>query len=326
MVTLKIVSSLDKLVYNACDPPMLSEGECAATELHNFQLVIFSTENFAGKLKVESDLHIDIYKQSFVKGTKKKEKNDEFFIKDCDEYPDPLELFEGDVQCDANKKICLWVSVPANQRVGIHTIKFSLLDAKAEYTLNIFDCVSQKRTLPITDWMHIDCICAMHGVTPYSKEFYDVFEKYISYYVLGGNTMLFTPIFTPALDIEEGKYRPTTQLLKIRKDGNKYIFDFSKVKEYIEFASARGVLYFEFSHLFTQWGAKHCPKIVDDNGTMLFGWDSDSYTSPYKKFLCQYFRALKKFATENALTHKIFIHISDEPSDEHAKHYIRLSK
>ena len=50
-----------------------------------------------------------------------------------------------------------------------------------------------------------------------------------------------------------------------------------------------GIEYFEMSHLFTQWGAKHAPKIVaiDSKGRekKIFGWKTRTSSKEYDKFL-----------------------------------------
>lgn len=45
-------------------------------------------------------------------------------------------------------------------------------------------------------------------------------------------------------------------------------FALSLLKKWIDISKECGIEYFEISHLFTQWGAKHAPKIMaEENGT-----------------------------------------------------------
>lgn len=78
-----------------------------------------------------------------------------------------------------------------------------------------------------------------------------------------------------------------------------------------------GVKYFEFSHLFTQWGAKHAPKVmamVDGQLKQLFGWDTDSRDPEYTGFLTLFLQELLAFVKENGLEQRVYFHLSDEPN------------
>lgn len=75
--------------------------------------------------------------------------------------------------------------------------------------------------------------------------------------------------------------------------------------------------YFEFSHLFTQWGAKHAPKVmamVDGQLKQLFGWDTDSKNPEYTGFLTLFLQELLAFVKENHLEQRVYFHLSDEPN------------
>ena len=84
------------------------------------------------------------------------------------------------------------------------------------------------------------------------------------------------------LDTAVGGERTTVQLLDIRKDGDTYSFDFSKLERWIGICRFAGITHFEMAHLFTQWGAKCAPKImVWEDGTLRhkFGWHTDAQLS-----------------------------------------------
>ena len=71
-----------------------------------------------------------------------------------------------------------------------------------------------------------------------------------------GVNMIFTPLFTPALDTLIGGERTTVQLVKVYKRSDGYSFDYSLFHRWIELCKEVGFEYFEMSHLFAQWGAK----------------------------------------------------------------------
>ena len=87
-----------------------------------------------------------------------------------------------------------------------------------------------------------------------------------------------------------------------------------------------GIRYYEISHLFTQWGASHAPKIMaDDEGEYrrIFGWDTDAAEGEYPRFLRIFlpdFIAHMKSMGEDG---KCIFHISDEPNRDNLEQYTR---
>ena len=81
--------------------------------------------------------------------------------------------------------------------------------------------------------------------------------------------------YTPPLDTPVGEERATVQLVGVERKSGRCLFDFSVMKKFLELCLDCGIEYFEHSHLFTQWGAEHSPKIiVRENGEdkKLFGY------------------------------------------------------
>nr|WP_312880460.1 DUF4091 domain-containing protein [Paenibacillus phytorum] len=141
--------------------------------------------------------------------------------------------------------------------------------------------------------------------------------------------MLLTPIFTPPLDTKIGGERPTVQLVDVYKKGNQYSFGFERLKRWVEMCDRCGVMYFEFSHLFTQWGAKHAPKIMaEENGQLMqiFGWETDAAGGEYGEFLDQFLPALVQIIKEYDLENRSYFHVSDEPYLDHLTNYSHASE
>ena len=96
-----------------------------------------------------------------------------------------------------------------------------------------------------------------------------------------------------------------------------YEFGFDRLDRWVEMARRCGVEYYEIAHLFTQWGAKHAPKIVASvNGHMqqIFGWDTSATGDCYVDFLRAYLPALKAEFARLGVLDRCYFHISDEPS------------
>jgi hypothetical protein len=140
--------------------------------------------------------------------------------------------------------------------------------------------------------------------------------------------MILTPVFTPPLDTAVGGERPTVQLVDVSKSGETYKFGFDKLKRWVDLCFANGIEYFEVSHLFTQWGAEHAPKIMaTENGEMkrIFGWDTDATGEDYKNFLSQFLPELVAFIKRNGMEKCTYFHVSDEPHLDHLENYRKAS-
>ena len=177
--------------------------------------------------------------------------------------------------------------------------------------------------------MHYDGIASKHGVKLFGDEFYLVFAGYLREYVRAGNNMLLTPLFTPPLDTEIGGERRTAQLIGVKLTANGgYEFDFKPLEKFGEFAFAHGVKYLEFSHLFTQWGGKCCPKIMaeTENGEekKIFGWETASDSKEYLAFLDEFLTKLASFIDDHGWRKKCYFHLTDEPWEEHLEKYTFL--
>lgn len=85
-----------------------------------------------------------------------------------------------------------------------------------------------------------------------------------------------------------------------------------------------GMTCFEMSHLFTQWGAGHPPKIMaEENGKeiKLFGWDDPAVGGRYTTFLEAYLPRLTEKLRELGIAGITRFHISDEPEPQHLLSY-----
>ena len=191
-----------------------------------------------------------------------------------------------------------------------------------EFNLEILDAVLPKQTLLHTEWLHTDCISTWYGAEVFSPRYWELAEKYIASAEKHGVNMILTPIFTPPLDTAVGGERPTVQLIDVTVVNNEYRFGFENLERWIDICAKNGIGYFEFSHLFTQWGAQHAPKILADvDGKMerIFGWDTDASGPEYKKFLSQMLQELLMFIKESGLEDCCYFHVSDEPLPQYLK-------
>lgn len=250
-------------------------------------------------------------------------------------FPDVLQPWDGkDLVLSPGYWQSVWVTVNGKGGLpaGKHEIVLRVSGLNGEtlgeyrYALEVRPSKLAENDLIVTHWMHYDGIAARHGVELFSEAFYEVFGRYLDVYTGCGNTMLLTPLFTPPLDTEPGGERRTAQLVGVKVSEGKYSFDFSALDFFMDFAAARGIRYFEFSHLFTQWGGEYCPKIMaerDGKTERIFGWETRADSAEYAKFLEAFLPALTAFVRGKGLEDRCFVHLTDEPGAQHIGQYLR---
>ncbi|MBQ4324136.1 MAG: DUF4091 domain-containing protein [Clostridia bacterium] len=225
----------------------------------------------------------------------------------------------------------LWITVNPNSEVldgGNYSIKIrmtSLLSGEimeeAVFSFEIIEALLPEQKAYYTNWIYEDSLCDSFGVDLYSKEFYQIFDDYVSNAVKHRQNTLLLPAFTPPLDTPVGKERRNVQLVMISKHDNVWYFGFDKMKEFIDHAKSCGIRYFEHSHLFSQWGAEHAPNIYDTDNNRIFGAETDATGEEYQTFLHAYLKAFLRFAKDKKIENTLVFHISDEPAMKHFDAY-----
>ena len=227
-------------------------------------------------------------------------------------------LFAREDSCTA-----LWIDVDAAKAApGTHGVTIKLLDmqgnllAKATQQITILPIALPEQTLACTRWMHYDSIARHYGVKVFSEDFWRITENFVRRAVKAGVNMLLTPTHTPPLDTRVGGERMTVQLVDVTKKDGQYHFDMTNLRRFITLCKRCSVKFYEVAHLFTQWGAKHAPKVmatVDGEETRLFGWETDAAGPEYRAFLECYIPALRAVFEEEGVADHVIWHISDEP-------------
>ena len=249
-------------------------------------------------------------------------------------FPDPLyPIPEGKVWMVPYQHRTLWITVDGRTElpVGEHVITLRFIrEADGEETgavsffLTVLDQqLAEQKTL-YTEWFHCDCLSTWYQVPMMSEAHWALIEKYAATAAKNGINMLLTPVFTPALDTAVGKERPTMQLVRVEETAEGYQFDFSLLGRWISMCHRVGIQYFEISHLFTQWGAAHAPKIMGyRNGSyvQLFGWETDSLSSEYTEFLHSFLPQLTGYLKEQGIYEQCYFHLSDEPNKDNKDRY-----
>ena len=250
-------------------------------------------------------------------------------------YPDLLEPFESGgewVHLLSGTWQSIWIdlTVPQKTKSGKHPITVQILCkegnelGRAETVLEIIGADLPSLDIPRTSWFHADCLAQYYRVEVFSERHWEIIENFAKCAVQHGINTLLTPIHTPPLDTEIGGERLTTQLIDVNVTDGGYTFGFEKLERWVKMCRKVGVEYIEIAHLFTQWGAKHAPKIMGTkNGEYirLFGWETDAAGDEYGGYLKQMLPALTAKLREWGASEKTLFHISDEPRMEHLENY-----
>ncbi len=248
-------------------------------------------------------------------------------------YPDYLVPADGETAVEAGKWYSVWVEVaPVGSFTGKDKLTVNVSHSAegtvcGELEIEVIDAELPRQELIYTNWYHSDCICNYYGIEAFSDEFWRINRNFIRTAAEHGMNCILTPVFTPPLDTRVGGERRTVQLVKIRHHGGKYYFDFKNLKKWIDMCRECGIEYFEISHFYTQWGAKHAPKIValDRKGRekKIFGWFTRTSSKAYDDFLRQFAAAFISFVEREGIKDKCLLHVSDEPNDKQLKVYSR---
>lgn len=249
-------------------------------------------------------------------------------------FPELLRPINSSVKLDRGKWLSFWIEVvpnpeiPAGEKSVEVVVNGEGVEERVTLTFDVIDACLPEQTLIYTNWLHTDCLSDYYGAEVFSERYWQIVANYLRVAKDYGMNMVLTPIFTPPLDTEKGKERKTVQLVGVRKDNGVYNFDFSKLDRWIDMCDSVGIKYLEISHLFTQWGAKKCPKIiatVDGEAKRIFGWDTNASGAEYVEFLTAFANAFKPYIYGRGLENRVYFHVSDEPMKSMIRSYRKAS-
>ena len=268
--------------------------------------------------------------------------DDNYLSKEPGLYPDWLQPlhYGGVISVMKNQLRAVWIQFDpqGNVPAGSHTVTVSLMAgedtvASETLTIEVLNAALPPQEMKLTQWFHCDCLANYYHCEPWSERHWEIVENFARTARHNGINLLLTPLFTPALDTAVGGERTTTQLLDItvtRANGaSEYSFGFEKLDRWIDMCDRVGIEFFEISHLFTQWGAGHAPKImatVDSaDGTSeykrIFGWETDATGEEYSNFLRAMLTAFLAHMKERGDDKRCLFHISDEPNIDQLEQY-----
>ena len=342
----RLTSSLEKVFWDTeiYTVPELTSGSALRGERYSFQLVWRGLNPAQDNkrvvfLSIESPLGDAVSAQSVESvpvrlAAYKVRRDDNYLRTEPGLYPDLL------VPADEKKKLYIiyadtrgvWIDVhlPADAEAGEYPITLVLRDEKGAevirttFTLTVIPAALPAQKTKHTEWFHADCLADYYRVPVWSEEHWRIVENFIRTAVKNSVNMILTPVFTPPLDTAVGGERTTVQLVDVTRTAGVWSFGFDKLSRWLDICERCGVEYIEISHLFTQWGAGHAPKImatVDGEYKKVFGWETDSLGEEYKAFLDAFLPALLAYLKERGVDRRCVFHVSDEPGLDHLEQY-----
>ena len=348
----RVLSSMEKVYPDQAPNPCVVPFTCLQGEAFAFQVALqpdavraHSFNRIAVQITAECELPIAVKQVGYVPCMLPSVVDDGRYERMTPGlFPDPLKTAdeEGVFYAPTARWSSFFVEVfPGQAPAGDYPITITLNtknpmanDAEQKVTvrtsLTVVGAALPKSELRYTCWFHGDCLADYYHVPVFSEEHWTIMEKQIKLAAERGQNMMLTPLFTPPLDTKVGGERTTIQLMGVTLENGVYSFDFTLLDRWIEMCQKLGIEYFEFAHLFTQWGAKACPKImatVDGTYQRIFGWENEALSDEYKAFLSAMLPALTAYIDAKGLHDKVYFHISDEPhGEEHLAQYLKLKE
>ncbi len=339
----KTTSSLEKIFFEKpVNIPELKYGTMLNNEIYSFQLAAYfdapgEIHKYI-KFDIESDIKeiVKIFREDYVAVTTPRPVgfcDDDYLFTSPSVAPDPLfELKDAKGEIFNGQTRAFWFSVePQGKYTGKYPINIKIKSDTDEvlgevtFEIEILNASLPKQELLNSNWFHGDCIASLHNTEVFSEEYWTLVDKYMKVFRKFGLNMILTPVVTPPLDTKVGGERPTNQLVDVYINNGSYSFGFEKLKKWVHLAQSNDINNFEISHFFTQWGAKFTPKImayVDGEYKKIFGWEVESLSDDYRKFLKAFLPALVNELKELGIFENCKFHISDEPMPEHKEQYI----
>lgn len=339
-IMLKLVSSLEKVFLHTEPRDMQLSVEGFRNEVMTFQLAYTLVDpqitRMYAELEIESPIkeyiHVRQVEHMPVRYPVPIDGDENYLSKEPGLYPDLLrEMGEHTLRIRNGMWDTLWIEIdPAGVvAAGEYPVTVRMktengLYAEKTQNITVLDAFLPEQKLMHTKWIHCDCLADYYHLEIFSEAHWEVIERFIRKAVSGGINMILTPIHTPPLDTRVGGERPTVQLVDVFVENGEYRFEMSKLRHWIKMCKDCGARYFEMAHLYTQWGAKHAPKImatVDGVYKKIFGWETDAVGNEYRAFLRAYIPAVRAVLAEEEIERHTFWHISDEPGEAHLPDY-----
>ncbi|MBO5110749.1 MAG: DUF4091 domain-containing protein [Clostridia bacterium] len=340
-LNIRILSSAEKCFWNekAWDKPEYTADAALLGERFQLELAIQGdgmprTHYLSASTPLGACLKILSIEDVPVKSPRPDMEETDFARNEPGLYPDPLLPLPEDGEIWLRNNILssylVDVDVPASAQAGVYPITFTLkneageVETESTFHLEVLGAKLPDQKLIYAHWVHYDCLADWYEVPVFSEKHWKIIKNYLQCAKENGVTAAFVPLFTPPLDTKIGGERPTVQLVDVTLESGEYRFGYKRLRRFIRMCKTIGFTHFELSHLFTQWGAKHAPKImVTEDGVCRkkFGWETDATSPEYVTFLRTLLPDLMAELEHLGVLDRCLFHISDEPNEDNLESY-----
>ena len=349
MLETKIISAMEKcfLDQTPADFPVLERIRMYKNERATVQFAVYDPDEsdncchlvevkLYGTLAKYATMHtvenIVNYAPSFTTPKRTRELDPTFLRTEPGLYPDVLaHPMNGSCMPLVNQQLhTAYIDFEGDDlEPGVYPTEIAVVSGntvlqRAFVEITVMDALLPAQDTRITNWFYADCLADYYNVPVWSDRHFEICDNFMRTAVKNGINLILMPVFTVALDTHVGGERTTTQLVQISRDNGVYSFDFSLCDRWIEICRRVGVKYYEISHLFSQWGAAHAPKVmvtVDGEYKRLFGWDTDASGAEYVTFIRAFLKEFTAYMENQGLKEYTYFHISDEPGGDHLAQY-----
>lgn len=239
MITLTAVSPLEKLWHDSIPAQLAERLSCFENEIADVQLAVMNdgAPKEDCRLRIETDLPVEVRRVGYVPGdyTDMPDADDYVIAKGLHVFPDPLlPTNTAALPLKGTSLNVFWLTVGTGERMaaGEHVVRIVLTDkngdllGETQVTVEVLKGQLPACDIPVTDWMHYDCICNYYKIKPFGKRFWTLTESFLRTAAEHGINTVYVPLFTPPLDTKPGGERTSVQLVDVVKNGNTYSFNF----------------------------------------------------------------------------------------------------
>ena len=250
--------------------------------------------------------------------------------------PDPLYPEEtANIGPESNGAFWITLKIPADAEVGVREItatltvedefRFPMWMSAKPYSVKLPIAVDARsivlqprKDFPVTHWISADSIWEYYKTEPFSERFWELADAYIANLTAHNRSVVYSPIFNARHEILE---RPA-QLLKVRPLGDdRFEFDFSDVRRWIQLAKKHNAEYVEWTHFFTPapTSGKYPQRIFerwDAIGKLLWPPEISATSDAYRRFLEQFLPQFKQVLEDEGMLDRSLFHCADEPDGD----------
>jgi hypothetical protein len=173
------------------------------------------------------------------------------------------------------------------------------------------------RDFLVTHWWCADALYDWYKLDPFGEKWFKITRPYLEDMIDHGSNVILVPLFYVRREIVE---RPGQLLLITEPTPGHYVFDWSRVRQFVRLAKSVGFEHFEWSHLWSVAGnavtAENTTRIYtyqEGRATLIWPPETKGNSAIYRHFLEQFLPEFHEFLSEEGILEQSLFHLADEP-------------